>query len=517
MNHSIVGEGAYGCVHKPSIPCKIDPSPNFDYKKYVSKLMKNKNAQKEFNEFVIIKDIDPTNEFHLGQPIMCHPDISSQSVKDDIDKCKYIKSANVQQDENGYNLLLLKYGGPDLKEFCTNKIKTYFSENKDEKFDKFWLEVHNLLRGLLFFKTNNIVHNDIKPQNILFNLETGDFKYIDFGLMRKSQDIKNLSKSNKNMLGIIHWSYPIDCGFMDNDFFSKYKNYSEEKKIAYKEDLCKAIVMNKKSTQFRFPMNNPYGFKTIFAYITLGLIVPSAETQYAYINSFFDGFNEIIKTNSYEKILDTIVDTIDVYGLGFTLQYVLNAFKIENLIDLGNYNKLSNFFIKMHDFNPLNRTIEINHLLNDYENILLEMGILTKLNKRFENHLLVNKSPIPSEIKNVSVSPKKLSNDLIQYSDQDPISIIVNCNSSQEFNPFTKLCVEKCIEGYTRNPVTFKCVKTRTAKTRRATLPKHCAEGKELNPRTNRCVKKCKDGYERDLNTFKCISKRRRTKKLVSK
>ena len=69
MKRNIVGEGSYGCVHKPSIHCKIPPSPSFDYKKYVSKIMKNKNAQEELSEFVIIKKLDPKDEYHLGQPI----------------------------------------------------------------------------------------------------------------------------------------------------------------------------------------------------------------------------------------------------------------------------------------------------------------------------------------------------------------------------------------------------------------------------------------------------------------
>ena len=62
MKRIVVGEGAYGCVHKPSIHCKTQPKPNFDYKKYVSKIMKTKNAEQELAEFVTIGNIDPTDE-----------------------------------------------------------------------------------------------------------------------------------------------------------------------------------------------------------------------------------------------------------------------------------------------------------------------------------------------------------------------------------------------------------------------------------------------------------------------
>ena len=53
----VLGEGAYGCVHKPSLHCLGDPT--FDYKNYVSKLMKTSNAKAELKEFVTIHQYDP--------------------------------------------------------------------------------------------------------------------------------------------------------------------------------------------------------------------------------------------------------------------------------------------------------------------------------------------------------------------------------------------------------------------------------------------------------------------------
>ena len=121
----VIGEGSYGCVHKPSIHCKTPPRPGFNYTNYVSKIMTTKNAKKELAEFLIIKNIDPTNEYHLGSPILCHPNIDNKKVTTAIDKCKYIKSNNIETNEDKYSLLLLKYGGPDLKIFCGDHLKKY--------------------------------------------------------------------------------------------------------------------------------------------------------------------------------------------------------------------------------------------------------------------------------------------------------------------------------------------------------------------------------------------------------
>lgn len=67
MSRKVIGEGSYGCVHKPSLHCKNNSE--IDYDDYVSKIMKNKDAENELKEFVTIGRYDPTNEFHLGSPI----------------------------------------------------------------------------------------------------------------------------------------------------------------------------------------------------------------------------------------------------------------------------------------------------------------------------------------------------------------------------------------------------------------------------------------------------------------
>ena len=106
--HKVIGEGAYGCVHKPSIHCKTKPNNKFDYKHYVSKLMLTKNAIDELNEFVVIKQYDPNNEYHLGTPEMCTPNITNPLVKQSILNCKYINAERVENNPDDYKLFVVK-------------------------------------------------------------------------------------------------------------------------------------------------------------------------------------------------------------------------------------------------------------------------------------------------------------------------------------------------------------------------------------------------------------------------
>ena len=464
MNRIIVGEGAYGCVHKPSIHCKKSPKPGFDYDNYVSKIMKTKNAKKELAEFVTIKKIDPADEYHLGEPILCKPKLNEANVKANIGRCNYIKIADVEAEPDKYSLLVLKFGGPDLKALCNKYLVKYLEKDKEQRVDKFWLEVHHLIKGLKFFKDNGIVHNDIKPQNILFNYTNGKMHYIDFGLMRKKKEIINSSKESDNFLGIFHWSYPFDCGFMDKKQFDTYKRYISSKRTFFKDELSKLIVTNSKNT-LDLPIKKPEAFSILFTYLNITNTVPDAATKYGYINSFFDGFDELTDNQTYNDILNNTTDSIDVFGLGFTLQFMANCFKRLNVISLEDYTRLSTFFHKMYDFNPVTRVIDIDLLLNEYENILLEIGILIRLGKSFENHVLVNKPPAPTIIMKQAKSeehsaPEQLSAKLEEIANKDATEIIVRCPEEKEFNPITQRCVKKCKHGFSRNK-DFKCRKTK--------------------------------------------------------
>ena len=295
-------------------------------------------------------------------------------------------------------------------------------------------------------------------------------KYIDFGLMRTKKDIINLSKINENFLGIFHWSYPFDCGFMEQIEYDKYKNLNILDKTLFKNEFSKLIINYPKGilNELKVPIHNPNSFKILFTYLNPDNTIPNASTQYGYINSFFNGFNVMINTKSYDYVLNYIIDSIDVFGLGFTLQFMVNSFKKLNALSLPDFIRLSSFFYKMYDFNPLTRVIDIDLLLNEYENILLELGVLMRLGKSFNNHILINKLSAPSIIisksKNDDKShPQYLSYELLELANKDPIELRKICPYNKELNNKTNKCLNKCKEGYKRN-YKFKCFKKQTNK-----------------------------------------------------
>jgi serine/threonine protein kinase len=502
----VIGEGSYGCVHKPSLNCNTIPEPKFNYDNYVSKLMLNENAKKELKEFLIIDKIDNKNKFHLGNPILCNPKID-KDFKKDIKECSIIDSKKVIENTNDYSLLISKYGGNDLSDFCYNKLKKYLKTKKKYKTAHFFVEIINLFRGLLLFKKHKLIHYDLKPQNILFDENIGKFKYIDFGLMKRKNEIIKNSKKNKNNSGIIHWSYPLECGFMNKEDFDLYTSNANSK-LQVKQKFLNEIVLNKQNIKYPllnnlFDIKRPGAFNLIFSYINTDLEIPSIATKNEYVRSFFYGFDELISRENYDTILNIIIDNIDIYGLGFSLLFCLNHFYKLNAISITNYILFEKFFYNMCNFNPLLRVYNIENLLNGYQNLLVKSGFLQEYEKNIKNSIFT-KNIIKDEFKNNDTN-EKLSHELKEEAHFDPpIRETKICPDDKELNPNTNRCINKCKNGYERN-TEFKCVKTKKNKNNDTNITrKICPDDKELNPKTKRCINKCKNGYERNTE-FKCI------------
>jgi serine/threonine protein kinase len=453
--------------------------------------MKTDDAEDELKEFIVIGSYDKTDEFHLGAPIMCQPDLDSSIIETDIAKCKHIRSKDVLKKPDKYKLLLLKFGGPDLKELCNAQLIKYLKTNKTVKTDLFLLEVHRLLRGLKFLKQNGLVHNDIKPQNILFNTKTGELKYIDFGLMRKKEVIIDSSNKNDNFLGIFHWSYPFECGFMNKKIFKKYSSSSLRKREEYSKQLSNLIVTKSEMNTLKLPIRHPDAFNILFTYINPEGIAPLSAAKYSYIHHFFDGFNKLIdSSSSYSAALNQITDSIDVFGLGFTMQYILNCFKRQNAVNIETFTRLTAFFHKMYDFNPFTREINIDVLINEYEAIMLETGILVRQKKDFENNILVNRPPISKStlakmVKEDSSLTRTLSVALENVAKLDANVLYKSYNAKTRTRTRTR---------------TKKSSKKINSYSNKKSIKKQCAPNKELNKRTRRCIKRCPVGAYRNLN-----------------
>ena len=473
-NPKVIGQGAFGCVHKPQMKCK-DKSRNDAT--IVSKLMTRKDANQELGEYSLIDFADEKQEYYLGIPDDCNIDDKNAANLMAIAQCRGFEANQV----DNYKLLLMKYGGKDLDDFGREVKKWKKTPENIKKIELFWLEVSRLFRGLNALKKNGIVHHDLKHPNIVYNPESNRINLIDFGFMTDKGSIINKCKDSDYWLAQKHhWSFPIEIVLWNKKTYNRYANGTVSK-------LSKDIssVSNEISNQMGYFFDCITDFKPGTA--EYKNITRKTITQFFNLSMNLD-------KQEYNKFINKSVATVDSYGTGIALMYMLKLSK--HLLHTDFAKRAFLLFKNMVHPNLYSR-YDTDMLMNEYEQLLSEQGLLKKHNMSFDNHRLVDGAEIPPVLeKTINLIVKDTSN--VSKSDLKTISInndpIRICPPGKEYKPSTKRCVKTCKRGYIRN-TDFKCVRDKNRKT-----VKKCPIGKELNPNTNRCRIQCKPGKIRNEN-----------------
>lgn len=452
MNISnVIGEGTYGCVHKPSLKCK---KKRINYDNKISKVMKTKEANIELKEYKNIAKVDEDNQFYLGSPIKCKLDINEKNVYS-IEKCKNAEDffENIEK----LSLLVMEDGGKTMEEFADKMQKVDSNKDNIIKIEHFWIEVHRLLRGLKVFIDNGIVHHDLKPQNIVYNELTNRLNFIDFGLMRtKDYIIKNTQKSDYYMAKF-HWSYPFEISFINKKKYISFAKKSEKEK----QDYYHEIISGFKAEE---DVSSANAMRTFFYFISKPHM--THREHEILMTIFFEDYyhmlvHELNDKENYSVFVNKCIDTIDIYGTGIALMYVLSR-SLHLMSDLF-IGELSELFFYM--VTPdINKRYDIEMVLTRYETILKNVGLLNKYNIHFENHEILEGVSIPQgvshaikSVKHHNLSISKKDRELIVMTDVAP------CPTGKEYKKATRRCVKVCKDGHIRN-ADFKCIKNKTSK-----------------------------------------------------
>jgi serine/threonine protein kinase len=472
----VIGEGTYGCVHSPSLTCK--DSPNMIYNNKVSKILKKSDATIELNEYNKLKDADTHDEFYLGIPDKCEIDYDIELNKKAIEKCQIGKDVLRKMDQ--YKLIIMGDGGINLMNYSDNLSKLPISDISKEKCELFLLETLRLFKGLKVFEKNGLIHHDLKPQNIVYNEKTNRLNFIDFGLMVSRNKIIKEASAGKYNFAIFHWSFPWELEFINSvsfrDLYNNPRNQDNQ--------------VNTVKHELEQRKGNYYDHASNFFYFALDK--NSTMSKYKQdCADYFLGYERTIYNNGkelkYKKFVDSSVRTIDVFGLGITLNYWFHSAKKHLPQEI--VTDLNILYAKMIE-PELVRRPHINELLDEMKHILLSSGLLEKYNKKIIDYLVVN-----ANVKTPSLKIKMPDSQIFNKIDK-PNEEIINTTPTP------------CPEGEKRNKM-GDCVKIKQKLHYNVILP--CPPGKERNPKTRRCVNICKPGYTRDEN-FKCI--KNKTKKL---
>ena len=490
-----IAEGTFGCVHKPPMECRDKTHRS---KNDISKLMTSINAIKELKEFAFIDAADSEKEFYLGKPSKCKPDRILSNIQS-ISSCPSGNFNALRIDD--YSLLVMKYGGQDLSIFG-EEVQTWTKTKEHvDAIELFWLEVVRLFYGLKILHDNNILHHDIKQQNIVYNRATNRANFIDFGFMEKRSTRIYQARTSSSRIGLYHhWSFPLEAIFWNrNDYMRSAARGKNQK--GYRE-FAESVA------------DNCGYFFTSVTHFNANASKIGKNAAVGTRNAFRNVLEFEPTNDSYNQFIEKSIDTVDTYGLGIALMFVLHRSK--HLLSDEFYTNVMNIGLNMLHGGVFLRSTP-KQLLAQYEDLLTNSGLLEKHNKHIENHLIAN--GVSTEMKVAAA----IDNSTVQFSIQptETTEIVIHCPAGKEFNPLTKRCVNVCAPGKVRNP-DFKCAKEKiiidkvcpdgkelNPTTKRCVKAKNitdkgCPDGKELNPTTKRCVKTCKVGHVRNAD-FKCV------------
>ena len=450
----VVGEGAYGCIHKPSLHCKTGSKKIKSYSGKVSKILTAKHADKELAEYDIIANIDKNNAYYLGKPVECAPEKSDYN-ETAIAKCKHGK--DIIDDFDHSKLLIMSDGGLNLEKFA-EKTKRAYSENKKaggEIMETFWLEFHRVFLGIKSFLDHGIMHYDMKPQNIVYNEQTHRMNLIDFGLTRTVDSVMQSSQASTNGMGHYHWSFPFETNFHNKTNYEIMAGWDKDEKNNYYTKIVNHIASDAID-------DNTLAFRNFFSH-TLDYHPKRDALFEKYMKAFYENLIEI-KIENYDDFLKKSLYTFDTYGIaiaiavvvGLTRKFIPNKFAKE----------LDDLVWNM--TNPLvSQRFGLEQSMQRFEEVL-GTYVLPQRNVHFENHELVQNSPIPQTIsKSIeSIQPDKimLATNKRSSETSKPLRFDLavqdlKCKKRYEINPKTRRCRKSCAAGLTRSVKTGKCVK----------------------------------------------------------
>jgi serine/threonine protein kinase len=176
-----------------------------------------------------------------------------------------------------------------------------------------------MLKGIALFQKHGILHHDVKPQNIVFNMKNEHIRFIDFGFMEKINAIKQKCIKNKHYIASYpFWSYPFEFPYLNKE---KYMHIAE-RSVEDKREYFRSLVEKR--------MNDSSSKIAISCHVFFDFILRnhSESEKEKMIEKYFNDFMNFIvyemKPENYDAFLDKSIRTIDLFGVGITMQLMLS-------------------------------------------------------------------------------------------------------------------------------------------------------------------------------------------------
>ena len=257
---------------------------NFDDYKIITQL-----GQGTFSKIYLVQD--KQNKIFSMKKIILSDALDVKSVIKEFKMCYKLKHPNIvkilglynkQLDKTTYVVyLLMEVGLTDWEK----EIKSYSEKKREYSEKELILIMKQLISALAFLQSKNVIHRDIKPQNILI-FKGGIYKIADFG---ESKQIKNVTNSllNGSLRGTELYMSPLLFNGLRNGQLDVKHNLIKSDVYSFGLCLLYAATLNHK---------NLYEVR-----------------KYIEMNSLKGYINNILKNKYSNKFIELIISMIEIY------------------------------------------------------------------------------------------------------------------------------------------------------------------------------------------------------------
>lgn len=293
------GKGSYGCVIHPAIPC--DDTDVKNRNKHVSKIFyEDEYADDEIFKSELINNFDKNQQYSIKPLKSCLIDTKNLPLQIH-EECNFEDGMTT----NSYSKFNknLTFKKQIIYEDAGISLRNIFDVYPQIMYEDMLVYFQNLFEAVVKLNEANLIHLDIKPRNIVFNIDNKgrELRLIDFGLAHEKRiariSLKSRSGSFWERVKKKYDYYPFDFLLFDVLF---------DEKIPKNERSY--MFLTRLTQQTNSQLNSRYSF--------------IHNTYRKFINEKYNSFflhriNDLSKTSKY--YIEFIPDKIDVFSLGATL------------------------------------------------------------------------------------------------------------------------------------------------------------------------------------------------------
>ena len=299
----LLSRGTFGCIFKPALTC----TGGIDNEHFITKVQKQTTLS--YRELMIsekIKKIKDYNQYFA--PILKTCTVSVANISgDEIKKCDFMTN-NKQIVSNK-----LRYVGKNtLEEYVIQLLRTKPALYIETVYDSFFY----LLNSIRVLFTNNIVHFDMKENNIMYDERENKPIIIDFGI---SFDTKMVQNKLDEVFYTEGFDYPPWCFEIALCSYIVNSNKKMEEKIDIEKMKEKVLFFIKSNSIF-------------------GLFTENETTEYiAKLNLYIENHGKLTYTVFIRELCKSM-DSWDIYALAVTYTKILYITYTQDF--MGRFNQL---------------------------------------------------------------------------------------------------------------------------------------------------------------------------------